>query len=192
MTKLVITSIDRVLANGDARFAKAEQAKNEYLDLLDERADSREATNMYWHTALTPELVPLDTPVNHAGERLETLRQAGYIVVIVSSRPEAMRDVTVRWLRWHFVDDDSFHRGKFPLLVMKPASEQYTKTFIWVVQQIRKLLDTYKPSELIYVDGEQVNLQAVCDMRDWHRQGECTLKLAETLAEAVDEREANT
>ncbi len=133
MTKLCVVDLDGVVANVDARFAEAEEAKAEYLDSTarndlssgfkhDWNVVKREATDLYWRTVFNPDLVSLDTLIDGANEAIVRIEE-DYQVVYLTSRPETMRAATFEWLL--------NSRLSGPKLVMKPSAFQYTKTVIW-------------------------------------------------------------
>src|SRR2546421_12075830 len=86
--------------------------------------DERGATDTYWRTVFNPEHVPLDTVIEGALDAMAWLSLEGYEVVIVTSRPESMREATRRWL---------FDQGKWnaKAIIMKTPAFQYTKTVVW-------------------------------------------------------------
>src|SRR5579875_3666894 len=102
MDKMCIVDIDGVVADNTARFAKAEEAKQSYLATLPTSTDgigTREATNLYWRTAFTPDLVALDTLIDSAARDVNALWADGWDIFFLTSRPESMRNATVEWLR---------------------------------------------------------------------------------------------
>ncbi len=86
-TKLAIIDIDGVVADASARFAKAGEAKQAYLNEMAELqiSDERGATDAYWEAALNPEHVYLDTLMASANAALNGLLQSGYHIVFLTS-----------------------------------------------------------------------------------------------------------
>jgi hypothetical protein len=158
MTKLAIIDLDGVVVDADARFAKAEEAKLAYIERASNdlyAADVREATNVYWRTVFTPELVSLDTLLPGTNEHLLDIQDSGYKVIFMTSRPQSMRDATVDWLFEHTVYDADDE------LVMKPSAFQYTKTTVWKAGMVQMLTDFYHAEQILVVDDEQSNLDEI-------------------------------
>ncbi len=184
--KLCVCDLDGVLADNTARFARAEQERQAFLQEMDidpEDADKtpaklieKEATNLYWRTVFSPELVPLDTLIEGAIDAMAQLSLKGYEVVILTSRPESMREATMRWL---------FDQGKWnaKAIIMKAPAFQYVKTVIWKAGMIQTLAALYIADDLIVIDDEQVNIDEL------HKHGfEDSLKLRcyTSLQEAIE------
>jgi hypothetical protein len=143
--KMAIVNLDRnTVVNAEKRFALAEQAANERYD---EQMENREWSNLYWHTAFTPEYVALDELVEGATEKLEWLRAQDYTLFLLCSRPEGMREATEAWLGQHQVPYD--------FLVMKHESFRYTKSITWKAGMVHQLARTFHADEVVYVDAEQ-------------------------------------
>jgi hypothetical protein len=165
--KLAIIDLDGVVANADVRFRQAELAKEQWLmerqqglPYANEPMTEREATDLYWRTAFTPELVPLDTLIEDVNTHLLDIQvEYGYKVVFLTSRPEDMRQATVEWLFEHTVydgDDD---------LVMKPPAFQYTKTPVWKAGMIQFFISFDQVTDLLIVDDEQTHLNEITRYR---------------------------
>lgn len=156
--KVAVIDLDGVIADSTERFKLAEGAKQEYLKsneaLRDGFSKDKKAIDLYWRTAFTPELVALDTQIEGAIDALATLAFNGYGVIILTSRPESMREATRRWL---------FEQG-YPVgapLVMKAPAFQYTKTTVWKAGMVESLARLYSASTILFVDDEEVNCEAV-------------------------------
>lgn len=158
MAKIAIIDLDGVCVDSSARFAKAEEAKAAYVesqdwqDALENHGTAyleRQATDLYWRTAFTPDLVQLDTLMDGVNERISMLRQFGYRVVILTSRPETMRKVTSDWLFDHIVGDIADNS-----LIMKPLSQQFVKTPTWKAGTIEVLARALGADDLLVVDDE--------------------------------------
>lgn len=168
MQKLAIIDIDGVLADSTARFAKAEEAKQHYIETTSNdlyQADMREATSVYWQTAFTPSLVWLDTLIDGTKQALEQIgNYAGYDYYFLTSRPESMREETMKWLFHHLAYDSDAS------LIMKPASQQFVKTVTWKSGVVELLVRLFGVEELCFVDDEQAHCDAIealdlpCDM----------------------------
>ena len=155
MTKLCICDIDGVISNSDARFAKAEEARQAFMKDLDARLETilhgatseKRATDLYWRTAFDPELVALDIAIPGAIDALAALAFSGWQVVILTSRPESMRVATRQWL---------FESG-YPvesLVIMKVPAFQYTKTVVWKAGMVQTLAAMFGAEEVVVVDDE--------------------------------------
>ena len=148
MSKLAFIDIDRVCANGDARFALAEKAKQEFLAVVGNRPM---ATDIYWRTAFTSEHIALDTVKYGVYDRLNQLEADGYRLLFLTSRPEHLRAATRDWLK-------AYRIGMARELVMKPSVNQFHKTREWKVWTIHLLTGMYLASEILVIDDDQNNL----------------------------------
>lgn len=181
MIKVAFIDLDGVIANPEARFAKAEEAKQAFLQeagtrfqtVLHEGTTNREASNVYWRTVFTPGLVALDTVIDGVDEALIALEEAGYSVIFLSSRPEPMREATTQWLV------DNAVRILAPgQLILKPSVAQYTKTVLWKAIVVHTVAAFLCASEVLVVDDEQANLDAI-----WREDCPYTLKCYRSLLE---------
>jgi ribonucleotide monophosphatase NagD (HAD superfamily) len=135
--KLAIIDLDGVIANSDARFAKAAKPDG----------------GVNWRVAFDPALVSLDQLIDGAVAALNRLEEQGFTIIILTSRPESMKEATAAWLAQH-----DLHRFT---LQCKPASEQFTKTVRWKAKEVRKLIEAYKPEVIVFVDDEAGNRESV-------------------------------
>jgi len=174
MTKMCIVVLDGVVADATARFAKAEEAKQAST------LDYKQTTDLYWRTVFTPDLVQLDTLIEGAQEALERLMAEGYLLIYLTSRPEAMRVATLTWL----MDHDILHYGPSGAiqdieLVMKPPAFQYTKTVVWKAGMIQHLAAFYQAEEVIFIDDEHANWE---ELWKYDPAIRCYASLAEAVA----------
>ena len=182
--KLAIIDLDKVICNGDARFAKAEEAKQAFVnDLLAhfgkvDSASEKDATNLYWHTVFTPELVELDTLIDGVHEALDQLQRDGYGVMLLTSRPESMREATEQWLAGKALVNR--YLNPFPLIMKAPAF-QYVKTTVWKAGMVQTLEALYNVTDLLIVDDEQANINEHLK----YFSNVQTRELCKSLAEAV-------
>lgn len=160
MSKIAIIDLDGVCVDSSARFAKAEEAKAAYVesqdwdDALENHGTAyleKQATDLYWRTAFTPDHVQLDTLMDGVSDALAQINQI-YTVYFLTSRPETMRNATLIWLR---------RQGNVPhplgwdeRLIMKPLSQQYVKTPVWKAGTIEVLARLLQPDDLLVVDDE--------------------------------------
>jgi hypothetical protein len=166
--QLLICDLDGVIANNEARFAKAEEAKQQWIaahrvpgtGAILKEYGAPGANDIYWQTVFNPELVVLDTLIEGVPEALDKL-YGEYGVIFLTSRPESMRGATEAWLEEH---DISVEHPQFgDSLVMKQPAFQFVKTITWksgMVQMLHKLFDA---DELCFIDDEPNNRQAVLD-----------------------------
>jgi hypothetical protein len=161
--KLCICDLDGVIANVDARFQRAELAKEQWLMerqqglpyAVDQRTE-KSAQDVYWRAVFNPEYVPLDTLIEGVNAVLLDLQYTdGYKLVLLTSRPESMRAATVAWVHEHLDPAIDYK------LFMKPSAFQYTKTYTWKAGMVQTLAAFYEADELCVVDDELVNLQEV-------------------------------
>jgi len=182
--KLAIIDLDGVIANAEARFAAAELAKEQWLMerqkglpyAVDQRVE-KSATDVYWRAVFNPANVPLDTLIDGAREALNALR-ASRPLIVLTSRPEAMRGATVRWLVDH---DILFFAQHSAALIMKPSAFQYTKTTVWKAGMIQHLAQERRAEEVLVIDDEQVNRETLAQYTDTFTR----LIIVESLAQAV-------
>lgn len=190
MVKLCICDLDGVVVDNKARFAKAEEAKQDFLkthlapaNLDGSRLLEQKATDLYWRTAFTPSLVELDTLIDGAVEAINQLVNTSnggyYTCVFLTSRPETMRQATVQWLKKHIdVEAVEFERD----VIMKPLSQQFVKTPVWKAGTIEVLARVLGADELLVVDDEHAQqLQADLAGLDCFKVT-CVTSLAEAVA----------
>ncbi len=164
--KLLVCDLDGVIADNTARFQKAAEAKQEYIETHEiyDLSISRqhEATSLYWQTAFTPELVSLDTLIPGVLDALDDLATLhDYRIIYLTSRPESMREATIHWLSRNGIQVGLGDNGKqvigFDLLITKPPAFQYTKTTVWKAGMIQTLASLYNATDVLIVDDEQAN-----------------------------------
>ncbi len=152
-TKLAIIDIDGVVADASARFAKAGEAKQAYLNEMAELqiSDERGATDAYWEAALNPEHVYLDTLMASANAALNGLLQSGYHIVFLTSRPARMAAETLEWFSIHvFVERECD-------FIFKAPAFQYVKTVVWKAGMVQTLAAFYGADEVVFIDDEESN-----------------------------------
>lgn len=166
--KLAIIDLDGVVADNTARFAKAEEAKQAFITQKTAEKIERfhrteigwssetvekQAANLYWQTAFTPELVSLDTLIDGVNEALLELQYThGHKLILLTSRPESMREATMEWLYQH-IDISLLFK-----LFMKAPAFQYTKTTVWKAGMVQTLEALYGATDLLIIDDEQANI----------------------------------
>jgi phosphoglycolate phosphatase-like HAD superfamily hydrolase len=146
MTKLAIIDLDGVVANPEARFAKAEAATGGVRN------------NLYWQTAFTPEYVALDTLIEGAIETIEGLEAQDYEIIYLTSRPESMRAATIEWLWQVGIYFPPILRDH---LVCKSPAFQFVKTIIWKAGMVYTLAALYEAEEILVIDDEQDNISEI-------------------------------
>jgi len=152
MIKLCIIDIDGVVADGTARFQRAEEAKQAYEQTPESvMRNERKGVDIYWQTAFTPELVQLDTPIEGVDQALMDIQERGYKVIFLTSRPESMSHATVQWLFEHTVYDSDDE------LVLKAPAFKYTKTPVWKAGMVQTLAHLYGATVVKFIDDEQAN-----------------------------------
>lgn len=191
--KLAIIDLDGVLADNTARFAKAEEARNAFYDanrqpgasaaVLDRLipALERGANDVYWCTAFTPDLVALDTLIDGVLVDLDSLLSARYRIILLTSRPESMRQSTEQWLTGVGIEVSAFGEDFGYPLIMKPASQQYVKTVTWKLGVVGLLVRLFGVDELLFVDDEVEHRNAVTSL-----DLSCTCRVAENMRVALD------
>lgn len=178
--KLAIIDLDGVVANADARFAKAEEVKKATWEdrSVELGTKERTATDRYWRTVFDPALVELDTLIEGVTEAIDYLfDDMGYTVVLLTSRPESMREATSKWLWEVALLLPSVTRN----LIMKAPAFQYTKTVTWKAGMVQTLEALYGAIDLLIIDDEQANINE--HLRYFSNVQ--TRELCKSLAEAV-------
>lgn len=170
MTTLAIIDLDGVVVNADARFAKAEEAKQAYIDRekarfeemfksspysFDPAALHRQATDLYWQTVFTPELVELDMLIIGADHAIARLSGKVQKIIYLTSRPESMREATQAWLAREHLS------LIFRELVMKVPAFQFVKTTTWKAGIVTTLAHLYGADDILFIDDEEANCEAM-------------------------------
>ena len=175
--KLCICDVDGVLCDTSARFERAEQAKREYVARDD--ADARNVAQIFWDTAFAPGLLALDTPLPGVERALTDIELAGYSIVLLSSRIEALREATLSWFWTH--QPEVYDRVSNGTLFLKPPAFQYTKTVVWKAGTAQMLAAFYGAESVLFVDDEESNRQAITSQdRTWR-----VWEVAASLEDAV-------
>lgn len=138
MKFLYIVDLDGVLADSSKRFEKA----------------TRQDGSIDWDVAFDPKHIPLDIPIEAAVAALSSLPR-GYELVYLSSRPEAMRLSTVRWLRDHDLLG--------PCVILKDERSKFIKTTVWKRLKVQELATKHQ-CPILFVDDEQRNRDHVADL----------------------------
>src|ERR1043166_3013109 len=136
MDRITFVDLDGVIANNEARFARA---------TLNGKID--------WQIAFDPELVTLDTLIEGVHQQLETLESQGYTIIYLTSRPEPMRKATEAWLARH-----GLHTR---MLGMKSAAFQFTKTVVWKAGMVNTLANAFQVQDVLVVDDERANIDEI-------------------------------
>jgi phosphoglycolate phosphatase-like HAD superfamily hydrolase len=161
--KVAIVDLDDVIADPSVRRKHAEEARE--LLLTKKPEEKKEAESAFYKTLFTSELVESDTLIPGALNALERLTDAGYQIILMSSRPESMRAPTVAWLRVHGFEITSAEiriPGVDWLILCAPAFRNgYTKTVIWKAGIVETLVRLFAVDDLLFVDDTEKNLEAV-------------------------------
>jgi hypothetical protein len=136
--RIAIVGLDGVVADSTDRFERA-----------------KVGTRIDWSVASNPELVVLDGLIGGSDVAIHRMEEKGYTVYFLTSRPEAMREATERWLASY-----ALHGYK---LIMKPKRAQFTKTAIWKAETVKLIAELPDTTVVFFVDDEQANCAAVQD-----------------------------
>ena len=167
---LAIIDLDGVVADNTKRFEKAEEAKQQWIvehrvpgtNAILKEYGAPSANDIYWQRAFDSDLVALDTLIDGVRVALEALRfTQNYELIFLTSRPESMREATLKWLYDHNILFFSTYRT--PSLVMKAPAFQFTKTTVWKAGMVHQLHRLYGADELLFIDDEEANRKAVLD-----------------------------
>jgi hypothetical protein len=190
--KLAFVDLDGVVADNTKRFEKAESRKewhraNLYealkpeLDNPTNQAQVRKGLddfleNLFWQRVFDSELVNLDTLIDGVHEALDQLQRDGYSVMLLTSRPESMRQATESWLANKALMMRSLYAFE---LIMKAPAFQYTKTPVWKAGMVQTLAMLYGAGGVLFIDDEQANIDEILKHMD-------TVTCFKSLAEAVE------
>lgn len=195
--KLVLCDIDDVVCLPELRREKAEEAKHAFFDKhrvpggsLEQGANlERAATSEFYRVLFTPALIELDTLLPDVLERLDVLSQLGYQVMFLTSRPESMRDATVKWLAQHSIEIVPVGTGvpgqDWLVMCASAFRNGYTKTTVLKAGLVETFAHLFGVSELIFVDDNQKNIEAVEDIKE-NLPKRCELALCYNLDQAVN------
>lgn len=175
VTKLAFIDLDGVVADSTARFAEATATAEKAF--VDKAYVKQEWDHIYWRTAFSSDLVSLDTLIAHATDHIEVLKERGYQVILLTSRPDTMRTATVQWCIDHGVQVPYSH------LVMKPSSAQFTKTVTWKASTVQVLAPLFEAETALLVDDEQATVEEV--QKHCGSAVRCYSSLAEAVAKEV-------
>ncbi len=160
-TKLCICDIDGVVADATARFAVAEEVKQAYMRQM------------------------LDTLIAGVNDALNTLLQAGYHIVFLTSRPQRMAVATLEWFSLHvFVERECG-------FVFKAPAFQYVKTVVWKAGMVQTLAAFYDASEVVFIDDEESNWTPLKNAGPYLYALERYASLAEAIDALKEERHGN-
>lgn len=184
--KLAIVDIDGVLCDTTVRFSRASDAKTAVLQQHIHESDPervkaivQQATDEYWRVAFTPDLLALDTPIPGVSEALDQIDLAGYQIVLLSSRIEALREATLDW--FYLWQSSVFDRVYCGGLYLKPPAFQFVKTAVWKAGITQMLAAQYGAEEVLFVDDDEQNRDAVLQ----HAGTYPLVRVAESLDAAV-------
>lgn len=179
--KLAIVDVDETLVDTSARF---ERAKEAYIVTLQQSGQKfkeakQEAETNFWRVANTPNLIELDKPLPGVEDALSRIEMAGYSIVLLSSRIEALRETTLTWFWSHL--PEAYDRVSHGTLFLKPPAFQYTKTAVWKAGIAQMLAAFYGAEAVLFVDDDEDNRDAVLSQPETWR----AWKVAASLDEAV-------
>ncbi len=104
--RLAIFDIDNTLIDSTERFRKSlEEVAGRRVESLEELGP--EERNRFWDVFLSPKYLHLDRPMERGIKELLERRGEGYYILILTGRPERMREVTVEQLREIGVEYDA-------------------------------------------------------------------------------------
>jgi hypothetical protein len=155
--KIAFVDLDGVVADSTARMRRAEEARDAFLASPQRRLNVLLGTpvDIYWQTAFDPELIGLDQPVEGAQDVIDSLEVQGWRVIFLSSRPEAMRAATERWLASVGYPKSAWTNEKYEI-ILKADLFRFVKTTVWKVAMIQTIAAFYgvQQEEILLVDDE--------------------------------------
>ena len=138
--RLAIIDYDGVIAGNEKRMEMARTTPTGAID---------------WKVAFDPDLVVHDVLIAQADEHIERLREEGFTVLVLTSRPESMREASQAW----FIEHGVVFEQRF--LIMKPPCAQYIKTLAWKTSVIDLLAHLFEAEVVLYVDDDEKNMAEV-------------------------------
>jgi hypothetical protein len=163
MTLLCCMDLDGVVVNRDAHLALA---RGVYIARCKEEGKEPEPQTYNhgfdWDTFQDSAHVPLDTLIEGAYEAIHALRNQGWRLVYLTSRPESMRWATLTWLSNQGIACQPVDGAlRWIDVYMKDEEARYDKTPQWKAQQVMRLVEMYQASEILIVDDQISNLEAI-------------------------------
>jgi hypothetical protein len=160
--KIAFVDLDGVVADSTTRFKRAEEARDAFECRL-KKVLLGTSADVYWKTAFDPELVGLDQPIEGAQDVIDSLEVQGWRVIFLSSRPEAMRAATERWLISVGYPKSAWAE-KYEI-ILKSELFRFIKTTVWKVAMIQTIAAFYgvQQEEILLVDDEVEIREAALD-----------------------------
>ncbi len=157
LKKAVVFDIDNTLIDSRKRFYKSlEIATNGRSKKTFKELDEDERSR-FWDIFLNDKFLYLDEPIKEAINELLERYKDGYHIIILTGRPEKMRDATIKQLR----------RFKIPFheLYMRPEDD-YDPDYIYKPRQLKKIMDRgFKIVE--YHEDSPKTLEVVNEKYPW-------------------------
>ena len=166
MGKICVCDIDGIVCNRDARLALA---RSVYLAKCDQEGKEPEPQvynkGFDWETFLNPENLYLDTLIGGIEQAIHALLDQGWHLVYLTSRPEHMRLATLHWLNNQTIAYQPVNGSlEWIQVYMKDEENRYTKTPKWKSSVVQNLVEMYQASEILIVDDQTSNLQAIAQV----------------------------
>ncbi len=112
---------------------------------------------MNWQVFFDPQHLHTDTLVEGADTAINILRAHDYTVVLMTSRPEAMRHATEVWCQQHQISFGLCAAS----LAMKPPAAQWMKTMQLKAIMVQMLAGVCAASSVVVVEDEAPNLAEI-------------------------------
>ncbi|MBA2285853.1 MAG: hypothetical protein H0W02_10240 [Ktedonobacteraceae bacterium] len=146
---------------------------------------ARTPAGMNWQVFFDPQHLHLDTLVEGADAAIATLRSQGYAVLLMTSRPESMREATVSWCLSHQILFGMCAASP----AMKPPGAQFLRTTQLKAIMVQMLAGVFAATEVVVVEDEAINLTEILDYdTSYHLRGFSSL--ADCMAWCHPESEA--
>lgn len=126
----VIIDIDNTLSNSNIRFALA----------------TRPNGKIDWEAAHIPNNILMDDPFYPMIDLVKQYKQNGFEVILLTGRPESVRDVTIEWLKKYNIEYDQ--------LIMRSWEDNFLKAPIYK----KKMYETYIKEDVFcaYDDDQRI------------------------------------
>ncbi len=143
---------------------------------------------MNWQMFFDPQHLSLDTLVEGVDTAIADLQARGYTVLLMTSRPEVMREATEAWCLRHQITVP---------LVMKPPAAQFLKTVQLKAIMVQMASGVFSAREVIVIEDEAPNLAAILDydisyrLRGFSSLADCVAALQHPEGEADTSHDAD-
>jgi hypothetical protein len=129
-----------------------------------------------WASFHRPDLVAADPPINEARAALAAIldNRSIYEPILLTGRPDALRQVTEIWLLNHFnikTTEELRSDTAVPLL-MRPEGD-YSSSKLYKMEQISDVVDFYPTDSMMFIDDDLRNKDMYLEFGTFLHAPEC-------------------